>query len=1382
MILGIDAGSKFIKVTSVSDNTVRHIDYREHHGDPAGAASTLLAEIPNAPAIACTGLFGGHIAERFPRAVQVDEVSCIIAALRHLEARAHAVLAVGAASVKLITLDGEGRFASYAENSLCAAGTGSFLDQQMKRMGFSYDDIGALPFVPDPPEIATRCAVFAKSDLIHRQQEGHSRAALWSGLCRGVVMTMLHAAPRLDDEAVLMCGGLFLNPAVRRFTEELLEGARFIDEGHFLAALGAAIQLRDGGGRHRPVGARGVARAEGARYAGSLSLARSRPAASTAIREYADDGNEIRMHAPVVDGGSALLGIDIGSTSTKCALLDASTRTVLVDIYRKTGADPIDAARRLFRALESALAGTDLRIVAAGTTGSGRRLIGEIIGAEVIVNEITAHFRGATHFQPDVETIFEIGGQDAKYIRGHNGSVIDAAMNYVCAAGTGSFIEEQAERLGFDVRTLGELVLGLSTPNTSDRCTVFMEQDIAQLLRNGYSREEAMAGVIRSIAKNYLNRVVGARPVSGERIFFQGATARNRGLVAAFESLTGKEIVVSPYCHVMGAFGAALIAGDRTGAGVGTFRGRGVFEREIATSHETCDRCANYCRITVARVEGSAVASWGYRCGKEADDPAPAARRTDHFARVARLGTSCDAANGGARVVETRRPVAAIPEALSMHTYLPLWRTFLHELGFETVVEGGGGAELKEAAAQVTDADYCYPVKVALARFGRCAERDDAEYVFFPSVMSETRQDNGKPRVFCPYVISYPSLARSLFGGRREIIAPAIDFRFGDDHVIDELYDAFRDHADDRAAVARAFAAGRATQSRFLRERYEYGQRVMREAAAGGATAIVMIGRPYNLYDGIINLGLPGRFHGRGVTAIPYECLIDPDDNSAPVEHVYWNYGQRILSAAKMVRELPNAYAVYVTNFGCGPDSFILGRFEKLMRGKPYLIIELDEHGSETGYLTRIEAFMDVIAEARVAPARPASENLDFHYLARQRERTVWIPQMHEVIARLFAAGFRAWNFRSEALPLEDADAFETGLKNVRGSECLPAVATIGAFLKHLRDIDAAPAEHALFMPTADGPCRFGQYCVLHRAVLDANGFAEAGLFSPTSINSYMGMPDALRRYLWDVTLAGDLVYKMICARRPYEMTPGSVDARAEEAMGSMERVIEARGDVLGCLGRALESIASVPVAYEARPLVGIVGEIYVRCNPFCNDSLVRTIERCGGEAWLSPVSEWIAYTQYMERHLARLNGAGPLGRLFVGLKARYMLGRLHRFETFAAPYLPERTEPPVEEVLGIGKAHLPIIFEGEAILTLGRTEVFLRDGAAMVINCAPFGCMPGNITKTLFAPVQERHGKPVITLFYDGVSDVNRTVGIYLENLRGGMRVDEIEALEKRA
>jgi len=185
MILGIDAGSKFIKVTSVSDNTVRHIDYREHHGDPAGAASTLLAEIPNAPAIACTGLFGGHIAERFPRAVQVDEVSCIIAALRHREARAHAVLAVGAASVKLITLDGEGRFASYAENSLCAAGTGSFLDQQMKRMGFSYDDIGALPFVPDPPEIATRCAVFAKSDLIHRQQEGHSRAALWSGLCRG---------------------------------------------------------------------------------------------------------------------------------------------------------------------------------------------------------------------------------------------------------------------------------------------------------------------------------------------------------------------------------------------------------------------------------------------------------------------------------------------------------------------------------------------------------------------------------------------------------------------------------------------------------------------------------------------------------------------------------------------------------------------------------------------------------------------------------------------------------------------------------------------------------------------------------------------------------------------------------------------------------------------------------------------------------------------------------------------------------------------------------------------------------------------------------------------------------------------------------------------
>jgi predicted CoA-substrate-specific enzyme activase len=337
----------------------------------------------------------------------------------------------------------------------------------------------------------------------------------------------------------------------------------------------------------------------------------------SAARSLIENGNEVRLHGEICDGARLALGVDIGSTSTKMAVVDAATKKVIADIYRKTEGNPLGAAAKIFGSLEGLLAGRKVEIAALGTTGSGRKLVGEIAGADTIVNEITAHYRGAHFTDPDIETIIEIGGQDSKYIRAQDGMVVDCNMNFVCAAGTGSFIEEQAHRLGFDIREVGEIVHGLESPRASDRCTVFMEQDINALLRDGFSRSEALAAVIRSIAKNYLNRVVGPRPLTGERIAFMGATARNRGLVAAFESLTGREIVVSPWCHVMGAFGAALIAIEATAGGKSRFRGLDAFCGDIAIAYETCGECPNGVPHAGVCSANGREESWGYLCGRE---------------------------------------------------------------------------------------------------------------------------------------------------------------------------------------------------------------------------------------------------------------------------------------------------------------------------------------------------------------------------------------------------------------------------------------------------------------------------------------------------------------------------------------------------------------------------------------------------------------------------------------------------------------------------------------------------------------------------------------------------------------------------------------------
>ncbi|MGL4368546.1 MAG: hypothetical protein ACRCUT_02565, partial [Spirochaetota bacterium] len=368
-----------------------------------------------------------------------------------------------------------------------------------------------------------------------------------------------------------------------------------------------------------------------------------------------------------------------------------------------------------------------------------------------------------------------------------------------------------------------------------------------------------------------------------------------------------------------------------------------------------------------------------------------------------------------------------------------------------------------------------------------------------------------------------------------------------------------------------------------------------------------------------------------------------------------------------------------------------------------------------------------------------------------KKDRKLWIPPMHETSVKIFAAGFRAYGYDAQALDGETREAYEIGKQTVRGSECLPASTTIGSFIRKMREINAVPSEHAFLMGTAEGPCRFGQYMVLHRNILDKNGYKDVAIFAPTSVNSYLGMPGALRAYLWDIVVAGDMVFKYICRRRPYEIEKGSVDRAASSALSRMEKGIESRENVLGLMSAALEAISKVPVRDEKRPLVGIVGEIYVRSNPFCNDQLIRFIEANGGEAWLSPLSEWFIYTAWMEKYFAKLYDKGIMEEALVLFQNGFLFRHLHQFEQAALPYLEGRLEPPMEEVLKEGVKYMPLIFEGETILTIARGVQFAKNGAALVVNCAPFGCMPGNITASVFQNLRDGLKAPVITLFYDG-------------------------------
>ncbi|MBI2060926.1 MAG: hypothetical protein HYT87_14255 [Nitrospirae bacterium] len=1419
-VLGIDIGMTAVKMALVDgDGKLVAGVYRRHHGSPLQVVREEAGKLAldGGVRVIATGTNVDAL-HRQTGVPVMDSVRSEIAAVKTAIPGARNIMNVGGSTVSLISLSEAGNFQGYSTNSLCAAGTGSFLDEQAGRLEIACGESSSCSREKEIPQVATRCAVFAKSDIIHRQQEGYSRPALWSALCKGMTETMLQTLlkGRPLDGLTVLTGGVSLNAeAVFWLKTQYGETVQTFPQAHLSGALGAAI-LADGMGMpHRRIRWDALTDEEGGKEKDEirkpLVLEKSKYP-EVAVQEDGVDayGTEIRISIRPTGTTEVYLGIDVGSTSTKMAVVDGEGR-VLIDLYRKTAGDPIGATQKLFVALDAVrgACGASWVVKGVGTTGSGRKLAGAVVGADEIVNEISAHVAGALRTDSTIDTIFEIGGQDSKYMRMKDGRIHDANMNFVCAAGTGSFVEEQARKLGIPLREVGDAVLGIRPPRTSDRCTVFMEQDIHRLLKKGYSKQECMAAVMYSIIQNYLNKVVGRRPVSKEKIFFQGATARNKGLVAAIENLLDVEVVVSPFCHVMGAFGVALLtqramekAGRRT-----TFKGLDLGGRSVSVRHEECDFCRDRCKISYASIEGEKEEpSWGYRCGRESD--AREKKVSRHFAPFKKR-EKLWSVTGGTGKVPPEAKVVGLPRALTTHTFFPLWSHFFRRLGLRVVLSPPTSPEIISDGVKRAAAEFCFPVKLSLGHVCALAMRDRMDFIFLPAMISHERNPNASNSYFCPYVQGFASVAKQALslggdagiswrfrpsspersgGGSdvEKILSPVVDLSLERDDQVSLLTAGLgKKLGRSRRDIGEAWESAWRAQAEFHNGCQTEGKRILDELAKNDQIGVVVLGRPYNTADLGANLALPRKLADAGYTVVPIdmipwrqESMLRPDDPSThrprseaegamePYSNVFWSYGQKILNAVRHVRRTPNLFAVYFTNFNCGPDSFLLNFAEHEMGDKPMLVLEVDEHGADAGYTTRIEAFLDVIRSWR-----PRERERRIHFpkddAAEFKRRTIWIPPMHPVTGRLFAAAFRGHGYRCEALTVETREDLALGRSLARGSECLPMAATIGSFVNQMRRIGADAREHALFMPTADGPCRFGQYALLQRMILNRVGYKDIPILSPSSRNTYQGVEEDLRRYLFKGVCVSDTLTKCACRVRPYESIAGRTDEVLEQGIRRMESVFEHRGDPVNALTEAVGAFLAVPVAsHNGKPLVGVVGEIYVRCNPFCNEDVIRTIERFGGEAWLSPIAEWILYTSEMEKREGGWRRRSLGARAISAMRNHFMLRVEHNLSKPAHGVLRDRREPAMEEILDEGSRYLPLNFVGEAVLTLGRAALFVRQGAKLVVNCAPFSCMPGAITAALFQRMEKQTGIPMVSFFYDGEGGLNERLKFFMHNL----------------
>ncbi len=992
VVVGCDVGSVAVKVAVLVPETLpapegaefRPFDsppdgfrayalpYCRVGGDPAGAAQSVLAGLEAAlrplgrpVLVVFTGTAGRALAETLGAPWEHD-LRALARAAAHLLPHVRAVFEIGGESARYLHLDpDQGPDAAvlldYDVNSDCAAGTGAFLDQQALRLGFGVEAIGPEALRAErAAKIAGRCSVFAKSDMIHAQQKGASPAEVLRGLCEAIARnfrTGVVRARTVRGPAALV-GGVAFNPAVVQAVRAAfsLDGGLLVPEhpAHW-AALGAAL------GRVLPVQEQRSRPAPGPRPVRTPSW---EPLDMEGVVVLRDRAGPARDPSSV---DAVYLGIDVGSVSTNfvCTTPDGD---LVHEIYLRTRGRPVEVVREGLARMAAVLP-RKTRVLGCATTGSGRELIGELVGADLVVDEITAHKTGAfrisrRYLGAEVDTIFEIGGQDSKYIRLRQGVVVDFAMNEACSAGTGSFLEEQAELLG--VRIEGEfarLALASRRPaRLGERCTVFMERDVAHLKAAGTALEDLVAGLAYAVVQNYLNRVVRGRSV-GEVVFFQGGTAYNDAVAAAFAKVLGRRIVVPPHNGVLGAYGAALLAREKREAlgGTSRFRGFGLGEEARPVRVFVCRGCSNRCDVQEYRV-GERPSFWGDRCGERYRRPAEGTRKPvvpDLFALREELlwkgeGEGEGEGAGGA--------VVGIPRCLYFFDQFPFWRAYLEALGLRVVLSGPTTRYLADRGTTAAVAEPCFPVQVAHGHVLDLLDRG-VDAVLLPNVIDAERPAGcgDLPAQLCPWGQTAPFVvAASPEADQNRLLVPGVRFGDGPGAVEEALWQTFRRFAQGRRRHRSAVRAGYAALRAFQRSFREAADRALEALERSDEPAVVVVGRPYNLYDAGLNLNIPRkirRFYG--VNVLPFDALplegVRVDDVNP---NMYWHYGRRILQAARWTANRPRFHLLYLTNFKCGPDSYVK-QFCEDAAGRPFLVLQFDGHGNDAGFMTRCEAYLD---------------------------------------------------------------------------------------------------------------------------------------------------------------------------------------------------------------------------------------------------------------------------------------------------------------------------------------------------------------------------------------------------------------------------------------
>ena len=1385
--LGIDIGSTTVKIAILDEEkNLLFSDYERHFANIQETLSSLLKKAHDAlgeltvhPMITGSGglTLAKHLGVPF-----VQEVISVSTALQHCAPQTDVAIELGGEDAKIIYF--EGGNVEPRMNGICAGGTGSFIDQMASLL--QTDATGLNEYAKDYKAlytIAARCGVFAKTDIQPLINEGATKEDLSASIFQAVVnqtISGLACGKPIRGHVAFLGGPLhFLSELKAAFIRTLKlddEHAITPENSHLFAAIGSALNYDE----KVSVSLSEMVKKLSSNIKLEFEVARLDPlfASREAYEKFTERQNQYSVAKRDFSTyeGNCFLGIDAGSTTTKAALV-GEDGSLLYSFYSSNNGSPLKTAIRAVQEIYSLMPDT-ARIVYSCSTGYGEALIKAGLMLDEGEVETISHYYAASFFDPNVDCILDIGGQDMKCIKIKNHAVDSVQLNEACSSGCGSFIENFANSLNYSVQDFAKAALFAENPiDLGTRCTVFMNSKVKQAQKEGATVADISAGLAYSVIKNALYKVIKVSDATelGRHIVVQGGTFYNDAVLRSFEKIADCEAIRPDIAGIMGAFGAALIARERyvEGAETTMLSIEKINKLQFTTTMAKCKGCTNNCRLTINRFTGGRQFISGNRCerglGKE--------KNKEKIPNLFEYKNKLLFGYTPLEADEAERGEIGIPRVLNMYENYPFWFTFFTKLKYRVILTPASSHKMYELGIEsIPSESECYPAKLAHGHVTWLI-RQGIKEIFYPSIPYERKEfPDANNHYNCPIVTSYPENIKNnideLRDGSIRFRHPFLNFESPETITLgltkefpeipaSEIEEAVRLAWDELAKTREAM--------------WEKGQETLKWLKDNNRHGIVLAGRPYHV-DSEINHGIPELINSYGVAVLTEDSISNLNEPERPLIVMdQWMYHSRLYAAANYVKTTENLDLIQLNSFGCGLDAVTTDQVKDILAnsGKIYTCLKIDEISNLGAARIRVRSLLAAIRareekkeERKVVPA---SFNRVVFTEKMRKDYTILCPQMTPIHFDLIETAFNVSGYRLEVLNRDEREAVNLGLKYVNNDACYPSIIVVGQIMSALLSGKYDLNKTAVLISQTGGGCRASNYIGFIRRALEKAGMEQIPVISInlSGLEKNPGFkltPQLLIRGVY-AAFFGDVFMRCVYRMRPYEQVKGTTDKLHKKWVGICRKFISSRYPAYGQFKKICRQIIrefdNIPITDEQKPKVGIVGEILVKFLPAANNHLVELLEAEGAEAVMPDLIDFLLYCFYnsnfkaealgMKKSTATLSNMGiKLVEQIRGAAAREFQASRH----FTPPAHIEDLAKYAKDIVSLGNQ------TGEGWFLTGEMLELIHSGVNNIVCTQPFGCLPNHVVgKGVIKEI--RHQYPlanIVAIDYDpGASEVNQ-------------------------